>query len=652
MEDRSLPTESPLHTQSQSVLENNWEESEVEQVNNSGTEEKRLEICDDEGARDAGSIDDRDDEIDIEGANGADGEIGNGMEAGIWARQSVKLNRIAAEQSEILGDRNRPDTWRRISRLARPLVVEKIGMSEDGEAEGGIDEDQEDGSNFPVSPVSRWERYLRMLPKDFLNSAEAMMQAPCDSTAATSLAEKEGVEDEISSVLDGTRRRCAPYAGLALCHYPENCPDLLYVYEQVYEIKIRRGGRKEGYQQFRGVVGQLARFAVAVEVAPAEIFAQEGGLFQLATSSKLVRAFIGGFQSNAQASTVYSKATLLGLFCRMAKQHFGKITSVETAAVLSRIDETTNLLGGFRRVEKATSRRQTAVRRDQDRRETFIRSEDWYLLQRRIEQDMASVWSGVCRLLDRFGEDAHSYMDENHSLVRKYSLLLVIYILLTGGGQRPQVYASLQHPPESVLRRWEHEESEIEEEEAEATSQGAEDRNTSREIHAGRAVKLYPLQEKTPRGTFCPGIIFSDTARSFFVAYARIIRPAIMRGVEKVNADALNRDRTFLVHTETGHALTGENLRNTLRFYLAGIGGLRGDLSRVTVMTLRASYASVMFTSFRRGKFPGVTAEQFLADLSETMNTSTEMLRTTYIATNGSEFDEAASAFLRASREE
>jgi hypothetical protein len=165
-------------------------------------------------------------------------------------------------------------------------------------------------------------------------------------------------------------------------------------------------------------------------------------------------------------------------------------------------------------------------------------------------------------------------------------------------------------------------------------------------------VKLYPLQEKTPRGKFCPGILSSNKARSFFITYACVIRPAIMRCIGNVSADARSRDRTFLVHTETGNALTGENLRNTLRCYVGGLGGFAGDLSRVTLMTVRASYASVMFQSYRRGKFLGLTAEQFLGDLAETLNTSIEMLRTTYIATNGSEFDEAAGAFLRASREE
>jgi hypothetical protein len=152
--------------------------------------------------------------------------------------------------------------------------------------------------------------------------------------------------------VDDILRRCAPYVGLTLFHSPENCPDLLYCYEQIYEIRIQRGGRQEGYSQFKAVAGQLARFAVAAEVVTAEEFCSPGGLLQLATNSRLIRAFIGYFQKHAQASTVYSKATLLGTLCKMARQHFGKIAATDTPATLRCVDETTNLLGAFRCVEK------------------------------------------------------------------------------------------------------------------------------------------------------------------------------------------------------------------------------------------------------------------------------------------------------------
>jgi hypothetical protein len=98
---------------------------------------------------------------------------------------------------------------------------------------------------------SRWRRYLRRLPDDFFSSPEARMQNPRDGGPL-------GVDD--------SRHRCVPYVGLSLSHSPVNCPDILYCYEQIYEIRIQRGGRPDGYPQSKAVSGQLARFAVAAEV--------------------------------------------------------------------------------------------------------------------------------------------------------------------------------------------------------------------------------------------------------------------------------------------------------------------------------------------------------------------------------------------------
>jgi hypothetical protein len=171
--------------------------------------------------------------------------------------------------------------------------------------------------------------------------------------------------------------------------------------------------------------------------------------------------------------------------------------------VLGRIDETANLLGGFRRVEKATSRRQIAVKRDQNLRDTFIHATDWYSLQRRILQDMTSAWSGVDRIIEQYGVDAATYMSENHALVRKYSLRLLVFILLTGGGQRPQVYCSLQFPCESILRGWEEDEKfegggRVRNE----ADREIQEQEESGDYGEGRTVKLYHTQEKTLRGTF------------------------------------------------------------------------------------------------------------------------------------------------------
>jgi hypothetical protein len=601
----------------------------------------------------------------------------------IGLRKSVVLHRVMENRRERLGTRNDPlrclktrrpgsntqprlgtGTHRRFPRQSRSCRV-LADESDEHEFSGGADaecsdyapeneEEESEEEKEEETPTLLWAQYLRTLlsrAPDFFTSAEARMESEATegSQAAVGLA-MGGVEDASrAGVFEGFPSRSAQYKGLETSK--ENCPDLRYVYEQEYEIQIRRGGKLDGYRQFRTLSGQLARFAVAVEVSEAEAFARPGGLFQLTTSSDVIRAFIGGFQAHAQAGTVYSKAVLLLRLCRLARQHFAKITDPGTAAVLSHIDETRNLLYGFSRVEKASSRRQTAVRRDQDRGARFIRPSDWYKLQRYVAQDMFAVSMGLTKITDQLDvEDVDSYLDDNPAFVRKFSLLLLVYVLLVGSGQRPQAYWSLQHPDRRTIERWMQDNAIFV-----RYLDSCRDRNCEEpceEPPSLLAVKLYPAHEKTPRDTFNPGIVFPDDARAYFLNYATFIRPSIIRRAGRARADAVDACRPFLVHSETGRLLTGENLRSTLRTYVGGFRDLSHDLSGVTVMTVRASFATVMFRSFRRGKFPDQTCEQFLGSLAEVMNTSTEMLRTTYIRTNGTEFDDAARKFLDAARDE
>ena len=54
-------------------------------------------------------------------------------------------------------------------------------------------------------------------------------------------------------------------------------------------------------------------------------------------------------------------------------------------------------------------------------------------LQKRVEEDMMRIRNGINRLCNKFSMDIHVFLDENHNVVRKYSLILLVYIVLTGG---------------------------------------------------------------------------------------------------------------------------------------------------------------------------------------------------------------------------
>jgi hypothetical protein len=128
------------------------------------------------------------------------------------------------------------------------------------------------------------------------------------------------------------------------------------------------------------------------------------------------------------------------------------------------------------------------------------------------------------------------------------------------------------------------------------------------EIYPGRSdpVIFYPVHEKTPRESFYP--CFQESLASTFSTIPYTSDPLLCIGLA-----VLERMRW----TETAPswfiprlaALSGTNLRSNLCSNVTAVSGLKADLSNGTVMTLRASYASVMFRAFRRGRIPGQTAE-------------------------------------------
>jgi hypothetical protein len=100
----------------------------------------------------------------------------------------------------------------------------------------------------------------------------------------------------------------------------------------------------------------------------------------------------------------------------------------------------------YRRRLAAGRQRRDAMRVDE--RPLFTRQTD--TLQRRIQEDMHAVSYGIYRLSQQFRAELDDYLDINTSFVRKYSLLLVVYIMLSGWWQRPQVYCSFQNPKDAL----------------------------------------------------------------------------------------------------------------------------------------------------------------------------------------------------------
>ena len=145
-------------------------------------------------------------------------------------------------------------------------------------------------SDFPTSIEGRWEIVVEKLPAKFFSSAEARFE----------------INKQVS-------KGKSAYVGLALDH--KNNFDIEEIYGIRWRSKADLGQNMGTYDQFRLVVGQYARFAVAAKLANIIELWEKGQLYGIICHFKAVKAFIRQFELRASAGTVMNKAFHLGILC-------------------------------------------------------------------------------------------------------------------------------------------------------------------------------------------------------------------------------------------------------------------------------------------------------------------------------------------------
>ena len=116
------------------------------------------------------------------------------------------------------------------------------------------------------------------------------------------------------------------------------------------------------------------------------------------------------------------------------------------------------------------------------------------------------------------------------------------------------------------------------------------------------------------------------------------MRPAIISNSGIAEDGVL--EKTLLVHSEKGQPLESWQVTRALRSFLQ-----RHDkeLTNVTSMTIRGSFATMMLGLYRSGKvLKNKTEEQFLELLAMQMNTSVEQLTRAYVSFGERDFRESA----------
>jgi hypothetical protein len=215
------------------------------------------------------------------------------------------------------------------------------------------------------------------------------------------------------------------------------------------------------------------------------------------------------------------------------------------------------------------------------------------------------------------------YMAARKVLISKWCINFLGLLIFAGSGQRPQVYASLEIPDhfDSTYLEW---------------------------VNGTCCPKFAAGMEKTCRSSGFSSVVFPHWMHKVFHFHIKVVHEAIRSSRSTTDllpaADSrfdiddqvfhtgqpLCFSKTLLIHTETCEPYTTANVRCTLRRF---IQYTHPELDNVTPMVIRSSFATWQFQRYRQKLcFRELREDEFLQKIAKVMNTSVEMLRSTYLA--------------------
>ena len=431
-----------------------------------------------------------------------------------------------------------------------------------------------------------WENYLETLSTSFFNSREARLE------------HSERV----------TKGRPA-YQGVLVT--PQNNPDMKCIYEISWKSREDLGQPMGTFEQFRVVVGQYARFAIASGMFRPSQLCKKGTLCDALCSLPAVQAFIRYFEIRSAAGTVMNKAFHLLRLARYATTYF---TERNCSVQQGQIQNIIEYLKGVARVFKSESRRQASLRKEEEARDgsgLYLQEGDMVMFANKSVDELNDLIHSAKRAFREGGNSAvEEFLLSDKKIINKWNLNFLSALMFHGGGQRPQVYALLEAPSSVDLVSM------------------VEDARKNGVFH------LRLSFEKRARYVDLPNVIFPRVLYRPVKFHVNHVLPTLYKkhGIEVEDP----RRKCLLLHTETGDSLDTRHVTASIRAFLKRFDP---DLAKVSSMTLRASYATMMLLKYRRGETMGdLTEEKFIEYLAKLMNTSCEQLRETYISSEGGTF--------------
>jgi hypothetical protein len=276
-----------------------------------------------------------------------------------------------------------------------------------------------------------WTQYIRTLPKTFFRSNEALM-------------------NRAESAIRGKPL----FSGLRVDE--ENSSDMRRVYHLCFESKIRLGQPRGTYDQFRCAVGQYLRTYLSLHTDKVRMAFSPGRLFEAVAEFRLVRAFIGQYQVRASATTVMGKAMHLRRLADEGVSYFTEINEQELKGKCLSVASYLRSVASSYKTEARRAYRSRNTMDDRAERGALLAPGDF---QRCLDKAIRAL-DGVMQHVEQLRTDNlgnvsrfHRMVYDRKGMIDKWNINLLAALVLSGGGQRPQVYAQLELPQVSELQR-------------------------------------------------------------------------------------------------------------------------------------------------------------------------------------------------------
>lgn len=246
---------------------------------------------------------------------------------------------------------------------------------------------------------------------------------------------------------------------------------------------------------------------------------------------------------------------------------------------------------------------------------TFIYQEDCAKAIKTAKAKLQSVME-TAKLDFAESEDAWFLrVKKKYGIVMKWNINFIALLVLTGGGQRPQVFSQLQIPTGNL------------------------DEDESWDLSEEKMFGLGTLFEKTERDASILVVLFPSAVKEYVRFHVDQIRPVILKYLGKVvESSSLKLDESLLLHTSRGEYISPRSITLTFRKFMEN---MNAKFDKVSVMTYRSCFATDNWLSFRDRKIGAKLTEwQFMELMAKRMNTSVHQLKTAYVKMGSRDFED------------